>query len=145
MPWITIPIMVLAAAFAAGFLVHHSIREHRRVEAEAMIAGKASAPDDGSVRIVAHVERQAVHRTHELNRELGDPSEPDVWIGVETEHTPEGGQILVTVPKDVLDRRPDAPARVSERLENEESIGQVEELRGQRPGRGGRDRRQASA
>lgn len=68
MLWITVPIMVLAVSFAAGFLVHRSIGERRRVEAEAMIAGEAPAPHDGSVRIVAHVERQAVHRTHELSR-----------------------------------------------------------------------------
>lgn len=49
-------------------------------------------------------------------------------MGVSTEHTPGGAHVLVTVPKAVLERREDAAERVTERLETEPAIVDVEQV-----------------
>jgi hypothetical protein len=126
--WLTLPFMVLAVLISL-IVLFRSIHEESRARAGAIISGEVPVPDDGAARIVVAAKPGAVDDLGDaLARTITAAPDGEVWEQADTVRTPEGDQVLVTVPADVLRRRGDAADRIEEHLADEDAFGEVDRL-----------------
>jgi hypothetical protein len=128
--WVTIPLMVVAVLWGAGFVTFHSHREHRRLWTEKMIKGEVPRPEDGSVLVAATVRPGAeLQANAAIADATGNAGDGEVWSAVGTEQTPEGRHVLLNIPADTVQQHGNVAAdHVVDHLNNEDAFEDVERL-----------------